>query len=232
MNDREVADMESSPPEVDLEDLAPHPSDLDVVFIAVDVESFERSHGLITEIGISTIDTRDLKNVSPGLEGRNWMAKVRARHFRIKEHSHFVNTDFISGCPDRFEKEFGVSEFISLKDTPSVVASCFRPPYSAKAPADASTNVPTFNEPARNVVLVGHDTKGDIEYLRKVGYDVIQLPSLLEVLDTSELFKALKHETQGTSLGSVLQDVGIDGWNLHNAVSFPLLSNPILSQSH
>ena len=219
--------MESAP-EVDLEALASHPFDMDVVFIAVDVESFERSHSQITEIGISTIDTRDLQNLSPGLEGKNWMARVRARHFRIKDNAHLVNSDFIAGCPDRFEKEFGTSEFIALKDAPGVVASCFQPPFSAKVEADGSVDAlkaPALDQPPRNVVLVGHNARSDIDYLRDLGYNVAKLPNLIEVLDTSELHRALKHETQAASLGSVLMDVGVDGWNLHNAVRSSLLSH-------
>ena len=37
---------------------APHPFDGDVIFICVDIESWERCHSKITEIGISTLDTR------------------------------------------------------------------------------------------------------------------------------------------------------------------------------
>jgi hypothetical protein len=73
------------------------------VFVCVDVEANERNANQITEIGIAALDTRDLKSLVPGERGANWMTKIRARHFRINEYKHIVNTEFVSGCPERFE---------------------------------------------------------------------------------------------------------------------------------
>jgi hypothetical protein len=52
-----------------------------------------------------------------------------------------------------------------------------------------------------------------------MGYEISNLPNLLETLDTANLYRALKHETQPPSLVTVLDDMHIDWWNLHNAVS-------------
>jgi hypothetical protein len=74
-----------------------------VIFICVDVEAWERNHKLITEIGIATLDTADITSLAPGTGGANWAGVIRARHFRIKEHSHLENTDFVGGCADSFQ---------------------------------------------------------------------------------------------------------------------------------
>lgn len=74
-----------------------------VVFVCVDVEAYERSPRLITEIGIATLDTKDLLDLAPGDGGSEWLKKIRARHFRISEHKHLNNTEFVNGCADRFE---------------------------------------------------------------------------------------------------------------------------------
>jgi hypothetical protein len=74
-----------------------------VVFVCIDVEAYERNTKLITEIGIATLDTKDLASVVPGEGGSNWMSCIRARHFRINEHKHLNNFEFIAGCADRFE---------------------------------------------------------------------------------------------------------------------------------
>ena len=234
-----------------------YPFDQDVVFVCVDVESFERDHRLITEIGISTLDTRDLSTLPPGEGGIKWMSKIRARHFRIEEYKHLVNRDFIHGCADRFEKDFGTSEFISIAEAPQIVASCFRPPFSAPHALDTTPSSPdnpaanelapnpgnlsaplssTFvgdeeNAEKRNIVLVGHDTKTDIGCLRDMGYEVNNLPNLLESIDTTELFRVLKHEQQSSSLGSVLLDLDLTGWNLHNAVSEVVAQCKVLYQN-
>lgn len=206
-------------PALDLSQPAPHPFDNSVVFLCVDVESFERAHNLITEIGISTLDTKDLADLAPGEGGVNWQNAIRARHFRIKEHNHLVNKDFVAGCADRFEKAFGESEFISIKDAPQIVASCFKHPFSAALTPSECNESNTEDQPKRNIVLVGHDTATDIAYLRSLGYDVSNLQNLLECLDTATLFRALKYEANNRSLGSILLDLGLMGWNLHNAVS-------------
>ena len=185
----------------------------------MDVESFERNHNQITEVGISTLDTYDLVGIAPGKGGKAWLPKIRARHFRIQEHAHLVNKDFIQGCADRFEKDFGKSEFVSIKEAPQVVASCFRPPFSRPANENTTT---LGKEEKRNIILVGHDTKTDINYLRQIGYDVANLSNLVETLDTTELYRALKHDSQSSGLGSLLVDLGLTGWNLHNAVSLNL----------
>jgi hypothetical protein len=87
----------------DADKLAPYEPEGSVVFICVDVEAYERNHSQITEIGIATLDTVDLKSLIPGEGGANWMSMIRARHFRIDEHKHLKNTDFVDGCADRFE---------------------------------------------------------------------------------------------------------------------------------
>ena len=203
------------------QNLAPYPFNEDVVFISVDVESYEKAHNCITEIGISSLDTRDLIDVIPGKDYENWKGKIRARHFRTIEYLHLINSDYIIGCGDRFEKAFGESEFVTLVQAPGVVASCFRPPFSTRPdptqePSDANH---TYTNEKRNIVLVGHDTKTDIAYLRAVGYDPANLPNMIDVLDTAELFKALRRENQPRSLGGILAQLDMTGWNLHNAVS-------------
>lgn len=227
---------------IDVTKLVPNFFYENVIFISIDVESYERERTAITEIGVSTLDTNDLANIPPGEGGVAWMKKIRSRHFRIKEYSHLVNSDFIVGCADRFEKDFGTSEWISIKEAPQVVGSCFKHPFSAPDLVDHLADNPT-SEPGqtpsrpngasslpdpisendtasnRKIILVGHDIKADIEYLRSIGYEVSNVSGILESVDTADIFRALKHEQQPRNLGSLLLDLGLVGWNLHNAVS-------------
>ena len=83
--------------------LARFEQEASVVFVCVDVEAYERNTKLITEIGIATLDTKDIASVVPGEGGANWMSCIRARHFRINEHKHLNNAEFVTGCADRFE---------------------------------------------------------------------------------------------------------------------------------
>lgn len=216
---------------LDVNKPVPYPYDEDVVFICVDVESYERNHNVITEIGISTLDTGDLVTIPPDVDGKAWMAAIRSRHFRIREHAHLVNVDFVVGCADRFEFNDNQSEWISIKEAPQIVASCFRPPFSATFTSSSSNaafpSIDEWNQMSttqtekqggkRNIILVGQDTTTDINYLQKIGYNPLNLPNLLEILDTSTLYRALKRDSCTRSLGAILLELSISGWNLHNA---------------
>ena len=103
----------------DPEGPAPFEQEKDAIFICVDIEAWENSHNIITEIGIATLDTRDLANLPPGkaparedgsegkgCDGPAWRAAIRARHFRIQEHRHYRNHVHVKDCPDRFEYGF------------------------------------------------------------------------------------------------------------------------------
>lgn len=230
-------------PDVDTSELAPFPFYKNVVFICVDVEAYEKMDRPITEIGISTLDTNDIINLSPGEIGKTWMKQIRSRHFRIKETAHLHNSEFVAGCADHFEPEFGQSEWVSFKDAPQVIASCFRPPYSrldglAEAPIPSTDEAPDIiaddrEDPKRQLILVGHDITMDINYLRKLGYDVSNLSNMIESLDTANLYRAWKHEQNPSKLGAILVDLELTGWNLHNAVrSSARLNNGVLIDIH
>jgi hypothetical protein len=96
---------------IDVDRPAAYPCDSDVIIISIDVEAYERAPGIITEVGVSTLDTRDLKGTAPGKHGENWQQFVRARHFRVLEYKSYVNKDFVAGCPEKFD--FGISEWVS-----------------------------------------------------------------------------------------------------------------------
>lgn len=197
-----------------------------VIFISIDVEAYERSRRTITEIGISTLDTGDLLDLTPGRGGAEWIRRMRSRHFRINETSHLVNHEFVTGCADRFDKRFGTSEWISIKDAPQVVASCFKYPFSALAHQSDSTKInQTEAARKRNIVIVGHDVRADIDYLRSMGYNVGNVDNILEAVDTADLDRAISHQKQCRNLGSIVSELGGTPWNLHNAVSDAVNSN-------
>ncbi|KAB8296896.1 hypothetical protein EYC80_002305 [Monilinia laxa] len=179
-----------------------------VVFVCIDVEAYEFNNRIITEIGIATLDVLDIVNMAPGVLGENWRKAIRARHFRIKEHMHLNNTKHVQGCADRFE--FGKSEIISIDDAPHVVGTCFKYPFSSPSPSAKLANT------KRNIILVGHDVDADIRFLRQIGYEINNL-KLHEGCDTTLMWRALKREVNPRSLATILAEIGISGWNLHNA---------------
>lgn len=207
------------PTPIDPTSLTPFAFDQDVVFVCVDVESYERAHHKITEVGVATLDTRDLVGVVPGFDGEEWRNHIRARHFRINEYKHLVNSDFVSGYPDKFR--FGESTFVPLEDAAQHVASCFHAPFgahhsnSAEAISTLMVNI-DLNE-KRNIIFLGHDTLGDVRYLQQLGYDPMKVENIVEALDTAVMFRVWRREQQATSLTKILSSFDMDGFYAHNA---------------
>lgn len=194
--------------------------DLSVVLIAVDLEACEQNHNAITEIGISVLDTIDLIGIPAGDKGVHWKKKIRSKHFRIDEYRNYRHQIWLSGNPDGFEPEFGTSEFISLKEAPSIVAECFRldvPKWPVPLDRHQVGCLSLHPSGKRNIVLVGHDIEHDIKYLQKLGYNPKNLPNLIDIVDTATLYKAWKHESQKKSLKGILSEFDITAWGLHNA---------------
>jgi hypothetical protein len=199
---------------------APFAFEKSVVIVCVDVESYERAHHKVTEIGIATLDTRDLVGIAPGEDGIDWRKKIKARHFRIKENRHLINHEFVAGHPEGFE--FGESTFIDLKEAPTHVAACFRPPFGthvSNTPEDEISNTlcDLDLDEDRNIVFVAHDTLSDVRYLQQLGYDPMKVKTIIEAMDTAKIYQAWRRDSQPTSLGRILVDFDIIGWKLHNA---------------
>ena len=93
------------------------------------------------------------------------------------------------------------------------MANCFKPPFSKP---DENTIVEE-NAPKRNIIFVGHGVGADITYLKSIGYDIYNLSNLQEIVDTALMWQALKRELSPRSLGGILVELDITGWNLHNA---------------
>ena len=53
----------------------------DVIFIAIDTEGAKAN---LTELGISTLDTRDIKDISPGPSALEWTKHIKPHQFRFK----------------------------------------------------------------------------------------------------------------------------------------------------
>ncbi len=197
-------------PAIDTTNIVPYLFDQDVIFVAVDVEAYEHPPRQITEVGIATIDTRDLKLKAPGPVGEEWQSTIRARHIRVAEYKNLINKDFVAGCPNKFE--FGDSEFVGQDQLPQTVASCFKPPYS-----DSAQPAGEQEQENRKIILVGHDVQQDIDYLYRLGYNPYNSSHLLDTVDTAALFRVATKDPNARALGSILYEYGLTGWNAHNA---------------
>ncbi|EPS42866.1 hypothetical protein H072_3232 [Dactylellina haptotyla CBS 200.50] len=165
----------------------------DFAFFSIDVESWEKNHDIITEVGI----TRYLPRKG------GWMInsssnEIESDHIIIKEHRFYKNGDYVADASGNFE--FGDSRFVPLTDLKATIASFMKTPSTIE----------------RQFVLVGHDVNVDIEYLRKLGYD-LETIGFAVVFDTVEMWKAMAGTLNGISLNRLCGELNIPAWNLHNA---------------
>ncbi|GIJ87804.1 hypothetical protein Asppvi_006717 [Aspergillus pseudoviridinutans] len=211
-------------PRLDMDHPAMFPFWNEPVFISIDVECNERCHEQVTEVGISTLDTVDLVGIPPGENAENWTSRIRSRHLRVREYGHIVNRQYVSGCPGSFE--FGESEWVSKGKLADVVQACFHPPYSFGIEDTDGVQLgvqlgsgPEYKHQKRNLILVGHNTSMDVKYLARLGIPVFEnvRTAFLERIDTAELYRIIRSEANQRSLASILGELGIIGWNLHNA---------------
>lgn len=107
------------------------------------------------------------------------------------------------------------SEWLSITDAPREISNCFKFPVSGENDSPKIENTQAGSK--RNLILVGHDIATDVNYLRKIGYDPLNLANLQEVVDTVSMYRALEREPNPRNLGSILENLDIAGWYLHNA---------------
>lgn len=69
----------------------------------------------------------------------------------------------------------------------------------------------------RDVVIVGHDVKQDIDYLNTLDFDVYEMADLLEIVDNQKLHQHRSKICNGQSLCAILAGLEIPYRFLHNA---------------
>ncbi|KAF2091367.1 hypothetical protein K490DRAFT_31204, partial [Saccharata proteae CBS 121410] len=169
----------------------PRQPDEDVIFIALDLEAWEFDHRIITEVGIATLDTRDLTSADPS-DPNSFLRHVKASHFIIKNHEKHVNRKFVRGCPRMFH--FGTSKKVLLHQMVDHLDAAFIT--------------------ARKMVLVGHDLKGDIKYLNDLNFSPTAARTVVAQLDTQKIANEM---FLPSALGKLLEALEIHAENFHNA---------------
>ncbi|KAF2139406.1 uncharacterized protein K452DRAFT_203040, partial [Aplosporella prunicola CBS 121167] len=148
----------------------------DPIFLAVDAEAWERNTSKVTEIGIAALDTRFLSRPTDRME---WIRSIDAHHFTIRGRAKYINKRFAPGCPEKFM--FGTSETRPIKEMPGIFKKLFTAPDETKKTKGA----------LRNFILVGHDLKEDIRYMKRLDYDVTSEKSVVLNMDTQTVAKEL-----------------------------------------
>ncbi|CCE82672.1 Piso0_002408 [Millerozyma farinosa CBS 7064] len=158
--------------------------------MCIDVEAWERNISKVTEVGVAIYDPKD----SP----YSIFPVIKQFHIIIKEHEKMVNGRF---CPDNKRKFMGGTSYkMSMSECRSFMNKLISQYWGRDDVPDA--------------VLVGHNVKADINWLRSVGS---RLPEPLSIVDTSKLHSM--SFTSGGSLRNILRLLQIPHGYLHNAAN-------------
>ncbi|KAK5010726.1 hypothetical protein LTR28_008162 [Elasticomyces elasticus] len=117
----------------------------DAIFVALDTEG---TH----QVGLATLDTRDLLDLPPGRDAENWIAKIKTKNFILPAKS---------GAYKRSKSAF--HHGVTIPTTPAGLPTHLRKLFCVpKTSATPSASTPTRREDLRNVIIVGHSLLTDI----------------------------------------------------------------------
>lgn len=142
----------------------PAPFQQSVVFISIDIEALESRR--VREVGVTILDTEQIKDIAPGQNGEAWMAKAKPLHFLVANEDDIHGDyrpyhSFVQTNPNGFQ--FGKTVEILHSDMGARIRRCFEEPFGEACTGRTSR---------RNLVFVGHDVKNDIKYLKDdFGFD-------------------------------------------------------------
>jgi len=148
-----------------------------MIVVCFDTESWVRDHDKLTEIGIATFDSRDMRTFdSPGMHGEDLLKQVYFYHARIEENAHLINIKYCPGNPD--SNRFGQTRFVNSSDATKMLDSIFKWPINAEQPELGFCPV----------IVMGHALRGDLAMLsRTLGVHAAVFDTVVSTIDTQQL---------------------------------------------
>lgn len=172
----------------------------------------------VSEVGLSLLDTREIKSTPPGANGAGWVQHMRCYHYRIRDWDSPSNRPWFKDrhgyplwCPTNFE--FDVSEFVADKDIARVLTEKLKI-------IDKTLSTPG-NTRNRTIILVGHAWANEDRYFKaKLGMDLASIGTIARILDTQvlgESYDAYSGRDITPSLRTLVSSkCGISATHMHN----------------
>lgn len=188
------------------------PLPVDPVFMAIDYEWRENNNSRATEIGISIIDTRELKFVATSSDVerkallQELIGRIRSKHYRTRESLHWRNR-YCPGNPEGFV--FGESKIINERFAAEIVNRVIQDPSSINKAHIFSQSIEDTN---RNIIWVGHGFQNDLKLAKSTGVKVSRCVGLV---NTQNLPHLAANRTP--RLAHLIEAEGLDTEHLHNA---------------
>jgi hypothetical protein len=149
-----------------------------IVVNCVDTEHYEWDRSKLTEIGINTFTSGDLRQHvnNPGPNAQDLLQQIYYYHFRMLPNAHCINKNFCKGNPE--SNRFGNTRFATYAEGKKMLTECFYWDVTTGRRQDGKC-------PA---VLVGHDLRNDTDGLaRTIGFEPHVADTVVAVLDTQQM---------------------------------------------
>ena len=184
---------------------------MDAVLVSMDIESETREHNIITEIGLSMLDTREIKDPSTDKGLYEWLTTLQCTHLRVEDSSKKIaRVHDRHGRPLWAARDFafGRSKWTSL----SAACHVLKDSFSIMDDRNSSAGKPPRY---RNVIVMGHAWGNEDAYLRKLGdgFTLKSFGTVIAVVDTQILNRKGRDPP---SLSTLLCNIGISPEHLHN----------------
>ncbi|KAL4978189.1 hypothetical protein BDW66DRAFT_22062 [Aspergillus desertorum] len=171
----------------------------------------ERCYSQVTEIGISTLDTRDLTGVAPGTDGEEWKSR-KVLPTASKRIQKSCPQPVVRGYPANFES--GIGEWVASEDLRNAVQACFGFPSffngATRNPARLCSLGTTLTP------LYSISELANVHILGNCGVSLFA-----DRIDTAASFQHFRGETEPLT-GRSHWRAGNDWWNLHDDVRYIL----------
>lgn len=174
------------------------PNILDAIFVSIDLGYFGCKYRgpHVREVGLSTLDTRDL-----------------FQRYGCTDERSLISTQHYLTEPSRIPFGFGTSMYCAREDIIDILKRLF---YMDEG----------RHHEVRNIVFVGYDTQVEIKTLKHLGIDLRQAPSIVDVFDTGLLGIEVFRTLSTSKLKDVVTKVGIehqeDFYNAGNGANYTL----------
>ncbi|KAF1828495.1 hypothetical protein BDW02DRAFT_615400 [Decorospora gaudefroyi] len=158
-----------------------------MIVVCFDTESWTNDHNKITEVGVSTFDSRDMRVVKEaGPYSENLLKQVYFYHARILENAHLLNIKYCVGNPDTqvispssqptsadrmISNRFGQTRFLTRPEACGMLTEMIAWPIDERQPELGFCPV----------VVMGHALNGDISMLKNtLGFNSASLGSVVK----------------------------------------------------
>ncbi|KAF2873899.1 hypothetical protein BDV95DRAFT_617582 [Massariosphaeria phaeospora] len=200
---------------------------LDVVFVSLDVESGgflpkeHACHRKLLEVGLSTLDTREIRDIVPGENGAAWVSKMRATHYLMSDSVGIESNRLDSRkrrlmAGDKFE--FGNTTVIDRDGLADALANDLQilDPQAMEEGlyGDGDGKEPIY----RRIIFVVQDWSQEERYLREsIGLDLDKLGTVMSVADAQPIHSRFGDKKPG--LARLMAAYNCVSLHLHNGAN-------------